>query len=234
MDKLKELQASHLTQLQAIRESAKEQIQPVAKLIPKFRLEPQLIGLLSNDQVISDCVDLLEPAITGQSDRMIGFAGKVIKDAVALMNKPLPCGFDAVALGSMARGESSPYSDLEFLFLLDDPITEYFETLATIVYFLIGNLQETKLKYMAIDELTGWFTDEAKNGFKIDGLQQKAGNIPTGNGCSNPKNKFICTLNQGRAVKFYQPENKISCAHCEKFFMFWGWVFWGRNTMFWG
>ena len=191
MDKLKELQASHLTQLQAIRESAKEKIQPVAKLIPKFRLEPQLIGLPSNDQVISDCVDLLEPAITGQSDRMFGFAGKVIKDAVALMNKPLPCDFDAVALGSMARGESSPYSDLEFLFLLerkDDPITEYFETLAMIVYFLIGNLQETKLKCMAIEELSGWFTDEAKNGYKIDGLQQKAGNIPTGNGCSNPKN----------------------------------------------
>ena len=197
--KLKELQASHLTQLQAIRESAKAQIKPVAKLIPKFRLEPKLIGLLSNDQVISACVNSLEPAITGQSDCMIDFAGKIIKDAVALMNKPLPCDFDAVALGSMARGESTPYSDLEFLFLLerkDAPITENFETLAMIVYFLIGNLQETKLKYMAIDELSGWFTDEAKNGFKMDGLQQKAGNIPTGNGCSNPKNKFISTVNE--------------------------------------
>ena len=49
---------------------------------------------------------------------------------------------------------------------------------------------------MAIDELSGWFIDEAKNGFKIDGLQQKAGNIPTGNGSSSPKNKFICTVNE--------------------------------------
>ena len=136
LDDLDKLRVSHLTQLQAIRKSAAESIKPVAELIPLFNLEPESIGLSGNDQVIRDCVDLLESVLTNQSDSMVNFAGKVIKDAVSLMNKPLPCDFDAVALGSMARGESSPYSDLEFLFLLeqkDDTITEYFETLAMII-----------------------------------------------------------------------------------------------------
>ena len=90
------------------------------------------------------------------------------------------------------------YSDLEFLFLVEDKTDEneaYFEHLAVNVYFLIGNLQETNLKYMNIEELEGWFQDEAKSGFKIvDGLRANAGNIPTGNGSTNDKNIYICTV----------------------------------------
>ena len=39
---------------------------------------------------------------------------------------------------------------------------------------------------------------------------------------------------QGRAVKFHQPENKISCGQRKKNFLFWGWpeMFWG--WVFWG
>ena len=39
---------------------------------------------------------------------------------------------------------------------------------------------------------------------------------------------------QGRAVKFNQPEKKISRAQREKIFLFWGWPekFWG--WVFWG
>mgnify|MGYP001793048346 CR=1 FL=1 len=48
-------------------------------------------------------------------------------------------------------------------------------------YFIMGNLGETKLSYMNVKELYGWFEDKAKNGFKIDGLAPGAGNIPTGN-----------------------------------------------------
>ena len=62
-------------------------------------------------------------------------------------------------------------------------------------YFLIGNLGETKLSYMAIEELHGWFDDKSKNGFKIDGLAKGAGNIPTGNDLKNV-NHFIVTPKQ--------------------------------------
>ena len=63
------------------------------------------------------------------------------------------------------------------------------------VYFVIGNIKETPLKYMNIEELKN-FTDNGMNGFKIDGLQQKAGNIPTGNGTKEQKNKFILTVDE--------------------------------------
>ena len=103
--------------------------------------------------------------------------------------------FEAVAIGSIARREATPYSDLEYLFLVERSAQNsiyYFETLAMTTYFLMGNLRKTKLSYMAIEELEGWFEDQAQNGFKIDGLAKGAGNIPTGNGPQN-KNHFILT-----------------------------------------
>ena len=84
-----------------------------------------------------------------------------------------------------------------FLIEQSTPETEkYFELLAVTTYFLIGNFQETNLACMAIEELMGWFEDGAKDGFKIDGLQESAGNIPTGNGEAGSKNKFIMTSDQ--------------------------------------
>ena len=76
-----------------------------------------------------------------------------------------------------------------------DLLIKYFELLAMSVYFVIGNIKETPLKYMNIEELKN-FTDNGMNGFKIDGLQQKAGNIPTGNGTKGQKNKFILTVDE--------------------------------------
>ena len=130
--------------------------------------------------------------------RMKLLAGKIIQESVELCGGIAPCKFAALALGSLAKGEATPYSDLEFMFLVekkDDCITDYFELLAMTVYFLIGNIQETKLKYMNIAELKG-FNDTCRNGFKIDGLQAKAGNIPTGNGTLEHRNKFILTVEE--------------------------------------
>ena len=124
------------------------------------------------------------------------FAGRIIRGSVQLLNITPPCEFDAVAIGSIARGEATPYSELEYLFLVKKktPKTiQYFEMLALTSYFLIGNLAETKLSYMAINELQGWFYDTSKNGFKIDGLLEGAGNIPTGNGSEVKQNHFIVT-----------------------------------------
>ena len=50
----------------------------------------------------------------------------------------------------------------------------------------------------------GWFEDGAKDGFKIDGLQESAGNIPTGNGEAGSNNKFIMTPDQ--FLERYQEE----------------------------
>ena len=132
------------------------------------------------------------------SEDMRKFAREVIGKSVSLLKQSAPCSFEAVAIGSIARGEATPYSDLEFLFLIEDHTEQsvcFFEMLALTSYFLIGNLSETKLSYMAIKELHGWFDDRGKNGFKIDGLTDGAGNIPTGNSIQH-KNHFIVTPKQ--------------------------------------
>ena len=127
---------------------------------------------------------------------MIAYVNKIMTKAVSILTANPPCPFVVVAIGSLARGEATPYSDLEYMFLIKQStprIEAYFERLAITTYFVIGNLRETKLSYMAIEELEGWFDDCAKNGFKIDGLQKNAGNIPTGYGVGGFKNKFILT-----------------------------------------
>ena len=144
---------------------------------------------------------------------MIEFTSSVIKQAVDICGEA-PCDFAAVCMGSMARGEMTPYSDLEFIFLVEnkkDGVEEYFERLALTVYFLIGNLGETHLKYMNIEEFSErkgspisldetraerWFDDTSTNGFKIDGLSPNAGNIPTGNGSEEQHNHLIVTVEE--------------------------------------
>ena len=99
------------------------------------------------------------------SKMMQDLAGEVISHSVNILRNEPPCDFNAVALGSLARGEATPYSDLEYLFLIENRTAtsvQYFEKLAVTSYFFIGNLGETKLSHMAIKELKGWFDDRAK------------------------------------------------------------------------
>lgn len=141
-------------------------------------------GWLSEKDELS-FYEIIRNASLACSEKMATFAGDIIAESVCWLSpKKPPCDFVALAIGSLARGEATPYSDLEYLFLVEhksDDALQYFERLAVTNYFLIGNLGQTKLKYMAIKELKGWFDDRSKNGFKIDGLSPGAGNIPTGN-----------------------------------------------------
>ena len=92
------------------------------------------------------------------SEEMAKLAGTIIKESVHILQSTPPCDFTATAIGSIAKGEATPYSDLEFMFLIEKKtpdIEQYFERLAITVYFLIGNFGETKLSYMAVDELRG-------------------------------------------------------------------------------
>ena len=139
------------------------------------------------------------------SEDIIQFAHNVMERSVSSLTKPPPCHFSVLLFGSLAKKEATSYSNLKYLFLVTEKSSEtveYFEKLALTSYFLIGNLVETTLEYMDIEELNGWFCDCAKSGFKIDGLQQKAGNIPTGNGRKETRNCFIVTL--GELQKRYE------------------------------
>ena len=152
------------------------------------------------------------------NEKVVEFTRDIVKYAIKVCGTP-PCDFSLATMGSAAKGETTPYSDLEFFILIERSsvdIVRYFETLSMSMYFLISNLRETNLKYMNIEELRqdGWFEDTCINGFKIDGLLPNAGNIPTGNGSgTQPKNRFIKTVEE--MVKDYvevfnNPDNERS------------------------
>src|SRR5271170_6036553 len=66
-----------------------------------------------------------------------------VDDAFALLGPP-PCGYDIRAMGSCGREEICPFSDLEFMILIQDPIhAPYFKTLVQILEIEIASLGET-------------------------------------------------------------------------------------------
>jgi len=67
---------------------------------------------------------------------------------------PPPCQYVAVAVGSVARGEVSPYSNLEYMFIIEsEERRDYFNRLALDRYFRFANLGEIPLKYALITAL---------------------------------------------------------------------------------
>ena len=179
-----------VSELESIRKHFREECAKADALVELFESD-------SVDQaVLQDFYEQMKSISLGCSDDMAQFAKKIMDESVKLLTSPPPCDFEAFAIGSIAKGEATPFSDLEFIFLIErknQETVQYFELLAVTTYFIIGNLSETKLSYMAVDELKPWFEDKAKNGFKIDGLLQGAGNIPTGNGSEATRNHFIVT-----------------------------------------
>ena len=177
----------------------KQQLQDVRKKFDKQLNKVNAEGINSSPDGKDIFINTVQNVSLDCSNDMICFTKEIMRESMRLLKKPPPCDFSMLAIGSLARGEATPYSDLECLFLIErrnPEIEEYFERLAVTSYFLIGNLGETTLKYMNIEELNGWFKDCAMSGFKIDGLQEEAGNIPTGNGQPGTANRFIVTAEE--------------------------------------
>lgn len=137
------------------------------------------------------------------SNDFVTLAKSIIESSIGLLGEP-PCSFAVIGLGSIARGEATPFSDLEYAFIVehDDP---YFTKLAVDSYFRITNLGESPLKCFNVQEFhhtdsegkrRPYFIDQPPvNGFKIDGISPKAGNIPTGHGLPGGK-RLILTVDE--------------------------------------
>ncbi len=105
--------------------------------------------------------------------------GTIILDSRVLLG-PAPVDWACVGMGSMARDEMCPYSDLEFAFLISKKIEKnlgYFRTLAELVELKVINLGET------VFPLFGTLFDEKSpeasptlGGFSMD----SGGNTPLG------------------------------------------------------
>ena len=189
-DQQKEMTKHLKFRLENVREHCKMDLVEKEPLVDQYENMVQEHGL-DNKFYIS----MKETALRC-TEMMLELAGVIMSQSVNILKDKPPCNFDAVAIGSLARGEATPYSDLEYLFLIEeksDDNMSYFEKLAVTSYFVIGNLKETKLSHVAIEELQGWFEDMSRCGLQIDGLSKGAGNIPTGNGSREQKNQFIVT-----------------------------------------
>jgi ankyrin repeat protein/Tfp pilus assembly protein PilF len=96
---------------------------------------------------------------------------KILSDAQTQLGPP-PVKWACLGLGSMARGEMCPYSDLEFAFVIEKETTEaleYFRTLSRLIQIQIINLGETKCEIFGPLQ-----PSPTPNGFCMD----TGGNIP--------------------------------------------------------
>ncbi|MCE5317408.1 MAG: DUF294 nucleotidyltransferase-like domain-containing protein, partial [Parachlamydia sp.] len=101
------------------------------------------------------------------------FFDSLLQDAIAILGKP-PCEFTVLSLGSLARKEMSPFSDLEFAILIEKatPVERiYFRRLVRVLELEVINLGET-----AIPLLKGGTKSPVPRGFSFD----DGGNTPLG------------------------------------------------------
>ena len=121
--------------LQYIRESTRETLKMSADIVKQ--LDGRILHQhgLAEKEHFSNSVKSISVQCT---DNMITLAEQVMSESMnSLVQKP-PCNFQVVAIGSLARGEATPYSDLEYMFLIQmkSPDTiAYFERLAMTSYF---------------------------------------------------------------------------------------------------
>ncbi|MCE5317853.1 MAG: tetratricopeptide repeat protein, partial [Parachlamydia sp.] len=111
--------------------------------------------------------DILE----GFSLKIDGFLMDILKDIYEEIGAP-PCEFTLLGLGSYARKEMSPYSDLEFVILIKEKNPEtlaYFRKLVKLLEIQVIHLGETK-----IDILEKGRKSPVKTGFSFD----SGGNTP--------------------------------------------------------
>lgn len=98
---------------------------------------------------------------------------RLIDECISLLGPADPAEFTVIGFGSMARGEMSPYSDLEFAFLIRNPERRpYFRALSELLELKIINMGETKseiVRFKRRAEGDRPATSLVPSGFSLDG-----------------------------------------------------------------
>ena len=110
----------------------------------------------------------------------LSFFQTFLQDAFAILGPP-PCAYDLRACGSLAREEFCPYSDIEWMILIEDiKYTSYFKTLAEIINLQIVSLGETAATNLPVFSALG---EKNRSGFHVD----TGGNPATDNLIGTPQ-----------------------------------------------
>ena len=115
-----------------------------------------------------------------------------------VMGKP-PCQYTVMGMGSLARGEATPYSDFEHMITLEEQKhkpqhLDYFRWFTLIFHIVILNVQETIVPALHITALNDkdskfgdWFFDSHTRGISLDGMMPHASKYPLGRGPTTNK-----------------------------------------------
>lgn len=185
-----EMDMKHKALLEKIRDNCKEKISQV-----DVDCDPGLMPLNSEERVALEKrrTNLVSTIFRKISEDMASFVRMLIEECTSVLGNA-PCRFAVIGLGSLARNEMTPYSDLEFAILLEEGAnTEanlaYFRNITFYLHLKVLNLGETILPSMAITSLNDfysgvptrmWFVDDGPRGFCFDGAMPWASKSPHG------------------------------------------------------
>ena len=154
---------------------------------------------------------------------------KLIHDSMLQLG-PMPedCNYAVVGLGSISGGKITPYSDIEFAFLINENVEEYkqyFRNLTKLLNIKVTNLGKTPLYMVGIEALNNvktlkseddWFflDNVTKAGFCFDSLRAYACKTPLGRKGYLGKDDFelICTPEQMLEFQLEKPLSPLEYA----------------------
>ncbi|MCE5317113.1 MAG: tetratricopeptide repeat protein [Parachlamydia sp.] len=135
------------------------------------------------------------------------FLEKVLNSGFSIFGKP-PCDYTVISLGSLARKEMSPFSDLEFALLIDKSspdILYYFRKMVQWLEIQVINLGETEIKI-----LDRGHESLVLRGFSFD----DGGNTPLGKQGFVELIKTPEELAQFQSERFYEEDLILSNTLC--------------------
>ena len=167
--------------------------------------ELQLVKRFFEQQIINNtsAVQRMNEIIAFKYKQIMANVGRFCED---VMGEP-PCKYAIAGMGSLARSETTPYSDFEHIILLFDDekyesYLEYFRWYSVIFHTIILNLQETIIPSLNIETLGDWYFDAyTPRGISFDGMMIHASKFPLG--------RVQLTKNKPFETELIKPVNKM-------------------------